>query len=197
MAKTEKSKGRSIRAAKARSAKMGEPDTGRQTGAPIRPMVSASDSDPIALLKADHREVKELFRQFEKEGGDAQKRDIAIAICTALKVHARLEEELFYPAAAALVDDPALIEEAQVEHASAKDLIAQIESGAPGEAFYDARVKVLSEYVLHHVAEEESEIFPQVRGSKRDLAALGQQMAVRKQELMLGFVVSNPVLGLA
>jgi hemerythrin superfamily protein len=154
-------------------------------------------ADAIALLEADHREVEDLFDQFEAATGDAQKRDLAIAICVALKVHARLEEELFYPAAYTALDDKSLIDEAQVEHASAKDLIAQIESGAPGEAFYDARVKVLSEYIDHHVTEEENEIFPQCRKSKLDLGALGALMAMRKQELMTGFVVSNPVLALS
>jgi hemerythrin superfamily protein len=155
------------------------------------------DADAISLLQADHREVEDLFEQFENASGDANKRDIAVSICVALKVHARLEEELFYPAAYAALDDKSLIEEAQVEHASAKDLIAQIEAGAPGEAFYDARVNVLAEYIDHHVTEEEDEIFPQVRNSKMDLAALGAKMALRKQELMTGFVVSNPILALS
>ncbi len=154
-------------------------------------------ADAIALLEADHREVERLFTQFEDATGDAQKRNLAIAICVALKVHARLEEELFYPAAYKVLDDKSLLEEAQVEHASAKDLIAQIESGAPGEALFDARVTVLAEYIDHHVTEEEEEIFPQCRKSKLDLAKLGAVMALRKQELMAGFTVSNPVLALS
>ena len=157
----------------------------------------ANGVDAVTLLQTDHREVAALFDEFENADGDATKRDIANAICVALKVHARLEEELFYPAAYAALDDKSLIDEAQVEHASAKDLIAQIESGAPGEAFYDARVRVLGEYIDHHVAEEEEEIFPQCRKSKMDLDALGALLAMRKQELMTGFVVSNPVLALS
>lgn len=153
--------------------------------------------DAIALLKADHREVAQLFKRFEKTNSNSDKRDIANAICVALKVHARLEEELFYPAAFSAVKDKRLIDEAQVEHASAKDLIAQIEAGAPGEAFYDARVKVLSEYIDHHVSEEESKIFPQCRSPKLDLQALGRTMTLRKQELMAGFTVSNPILALS
>lgn len=165
---------------------------------PAQPSLGTSEAvDAVALLEADHREVEELFAQFEEATGDAQKRDLAIAICVALKVHARLEEELFYPAAYTAIGDKSLLEEAQVEHASAKDLIAQIEAGAPGEAFFDARVKVLSEYIDHHVAEEENEIFSQCRKSKLDLAELGAVMAMRKQELMTGFVVSNPVLALS
>ena len=155
-----------------------------------------SANDAVALLEADHRQVEELFAKFEEASGDAQKRDLANAICVALKVHARLEEELFYPAAATVLSDLGLIEEAQVEHASAKDLIAQIEAGAPGEMLYDAKVKVLSEYVAHHVGEEEDEIFPQVRRGGLDLAALGERMLVRKNELMTGFTRSNPILGL-
>ncbi|MET0180379.1 MAG: hemerythrin domain-containing protein [Novosphingobium sp.] len=153
--------------------------------------------DAIALLEADHREVRALFEEFEQATGDADKRRLAIAICTALKVHARLEEDIFYPAAFAAIEDADLIGEAQVEHASARDLIAQIESGAPGEALYDARVRVLSEYIDHHVAEEEGEIFPQCRASGLDLDALGQLLAVRKHELSVGFTVSNPILALS
>jgi hemerythrin superfamily protein len=165
---------------------------------PGEPKIAAPEgADAIALLEADHREVEQLFERFEAAAGDADKRNLAVAICVALKVHARLEEELFYPAAYAVVGDKTLLDEAQVEHASAKDLIAQIEAGAPGEAFYDARVKVLAEYIAHHVAEEENEIFPQCRKRKLDLAALGAVMALRKQELMTGFVVSNPVLALS
>lgn len=153
--------------------------------------------DAIALLKADHREVEALFDRFEATSSDAEKRDLVNSICVALKVHARLEEELFYPAAFAVLSDKSLIDEAQVEHASAKDLIAQIEAGAPGEAFYDARVRVLAEYIDHHVTEEEDEIFPQCAGSKMDTKSLGALMKLRKQELMMGFSVSNPVLALS
>ena len=156
-----------------------------------------ANGDAIDILEADHREVEDLFARFANATGDAQKRDVAIAICSALKVHARLEEELFYPAAYAALGNKSLLEGAMVEHASAKDLIAQIESGAPGEAYYDARVKVLSEYINHHVKEEESEIFSQCRDSDLDLDALGAILAMRKQELMTGFFVSNPVLALS
>lgn len=124
-----------------------------QSSKPAKPSLApATAVDAVELLEADHREVEELFAQFEASESDADKRDLAIAICVALKVHARLEEEIFYPAAFAVLDDKSLLDEAQVEHASAKDLIAQIEAGAPGEAFYDARVKVLSEYIDHPTA---------------------------------------------
>lgn len=179
------------------SSKNGKGVRANKSSKTIKPDATPATGDAIAILEADHREVEDLFVQFEQSTGDANKRDIAVAICTALKVHARLEEELFYPAAFSVLDDKSLIAEAQVEHASAKDLIAQIESGAPGEAFYDARVKVLAEYIDHHVTEEEQEIFPKCRDSSLDLDALGAIMTLRKQELLAGFTVSNPVLALS
>lgn len=157
----------------------------------------AAAADAIALLEQDHREVADLFARYETAKGDGAKREIVNAICTALKVHARVEEDLFYPAAFAATKAAGLLQEAQVEHASAKDLIAQIEASSPGQPLFDARVKVLGEYIAHHVAEEEGELFPLCRKSKLDLAALGARMAARKQELMLGLTVSNPVLALA
>jgi hemerythrin superfamily protein len=176
-------------------AKLAKPNKSSKAGKPS--LAPAEAKDAIALLEADHREVEELFERFEQTTGDATKRDLANAICVALKVHARLEEELFYPAAFAAVKDKSLLDEARVEHASAKDLIAQIEAGAPGEALYDARVRVLAEYIDHHVMEEEDEIFPQCRAAKMDLEGLGRILALRKQELMAGFVVSNPILALS
>lgn len=159
------------------------------------PNAAMGGGNAIDLLEADHREVEGLFKKFEGASGDAEKRALAIGICTALKVHARLEEDLFYPAAAEAVEAD-LLQEAQVEHASAKDLISQIEMGAPGEALFDARVKVLSEYVAHHVEEEEGELFPRCRKGGLDLDALGRRMAFRKQELLIGLTMSNPVQGL-
>jgi len=182
--------------AKLKPSRARKPSAGKVSGAqgslPDGPAMNA-----LELLEADHRTVEELFSQFEDETSDAAKRDIAGAICVALKIHARLEEELFYPAIAKVLEDTSLVDEALVEHASAKDLIAQIEAGTPGEALFDARVKVLGEYVDHHVTEEEDEIFPQCRSANLDLDALGAAMASRRQELSLGFVVSNPVIGLA
>ena len=182
--------------AKKSPSKSAKPSTGKVSGIQGR-MPEVDGLDAVALLEADHRAVEQLFAAFEKASSDAEKRDIANGICVALKVHARLEEELFYPAAAKVLNDTSLVDEALVEHASAKDLIAQIEAGAPGQALFDARVKVLGEYIDHHVTEEEDEIFPQCRSSNLDLATLGAVMASRRQELSLGFVASNPVIGLA
>jgi hemerythrin-like domain-containing protein len=180
---------------KSKAAKKGV-DAPKSGGAGRPKLQPGTARDAIALLEADHRAVEQLFKQFEASTGDANKRDITNVICVALKVHARLEEELFYPAAFDAIEDKSLVGEAVVEHASAKDLIAQIEAGAPGEALYDAKVKVLSEYINHHVTEEEEELFPQCRASGMDIDALGQIMSLRKQELMAGFVISNPVLAL-
>ena len=148
--------------------------------------------DPIALLKADHREVKDMHAHFEKlaeEGAAASEREaLARRICAALRVHARIEEEIFYPAVKPVIDDDLLLPEAKVEHDSARDLIEQIESSSPKDELFDARVIVLGEYVQHHVKEEEREMFREVRASKElDLRALGKQMQARKEELMAGF----------
>jgi hypothetical protein len=150
---------------------------------------NSSRALPLALelLEADHRKVEGLFEQYEeeKESGEETKRPIAERICGELTVHAQVEEELFYPWLRENLDDAEmeLVEEALVEHASAKDLIAQLE-GAELDETYDAKVKVLSEYIKHHVQEEENEIFEQVSDMQEELDELGQQMAARKAELM-------------
>lgn len=159
---------------------------------------SSGTQDAVQMLTADHREVKSLFQDYQKlvdaEAEDQEKQALAQLICTLLTVHATVEEEVFYPAAEGAIKDSDLIDEANVEHASAKDLIAQIESGDPSDKFYDAKVKVLGEYVDHHVKEEEGELFPQCRKAKMDLSAIGAQMSQRKAELMsdLGMTEEDP-----
>lgn len=146
----------------------------------------ASD-DAIALLTADHKQVKKLFKDFEKLSGSddtTAKQELVEQICMALTVHAEIEEEIFYPAARAGIDDDDLLNEAEVEHASAKDLITQLKEMSAADAMYDAKVTVLGEYIEHHVAEEEGEMFPKVKKAKLDLAALGEQMTERREELM-------------
>lgn len=154
--------------------------TGRRT--------TASKNDAIKLLTADHKEVKALFKDYNKmaeKGADADERQaLAQKICLMLKVHTTIEEEIFYPAAREAIGDEDLLDEAVVEHASAKDLIAQIEGMSPDEDLYDAKVKVLGEYIEHHVKEEEGELFPEVKKSDADLAELGAEMATRKQALL-------------
>jgi hemerythrin-like domain-containing protein len=142
--------------------------------------------DAIALLTADHRQVSEMFKQFEGLGerAKASKKKLADQICTALRVHTQIEEEIFYPAVReASKDLEDMVDEAVVEHASAKDLIDQLEAADPEDELYDAKVKVLGEQIEHHVGEEEQEMFPKVRKLSLDLAALGQEMAERREEL--------------
>ena len=141
--------------------------------------------DAIKLLSADHREVEELFEKFEKASRDGTKEKIAKQICTELKIHAQIEEEIFYPALRGKISDDDL-DEAIVEHDGAKVLINDIEAGSPDDDFYDAKVKVLQEEIEHHVKEEEKQqdnIFAQARKTDVDLVALGEQLAARKQEL--------------
>lgn len=140
--------------------------------------------DAIKLLKADHKEAKTLFKQYEGLEDDAEKQALAEKICMALTVHAQIEEEIYYPATREAIDDDDLLDEAEVEHASAKQLIAEIRSMKAGDRLFDAKVTVLGEYINHHVEEEESEMFPESRDSDLDLKALGAQMAARKEELM-------------
>ncbi|HEX8626269.1 MAG TPA: hemerythrin domain-containing protein [Allosphingosinicella sp.] len=149
-------------------------------------MVTERKMDATHLLTEDHRKVEELFEQFEKADGDGRKEKLARQICTELKVHTMLEEEIFYPALRGKIEDDDL-DEAYVEHDGAKMLINEIEGGGPDDDFYEAKVKVLMEQVEHHVEEEEKSrgnLFQQARATDVDLEALGRQMAARKEELM-------------
>jgi hemerythrin superfamily protein len=149
----------------------------------------ADKPDAIALLKADHRTVEELFAKFEKASGDGAKEKIAKQICLELTVHTMLEEEIFYPACEGKVEEDDL-KEAYVEHDGAKVLMAEIEAGGPDDEYYDAKVKVLSEEIEHHVKEEEARmegIFAQARKSGLDMDALGDQLRARKEELTAKF----------
>ena len=148
----------------------------------------AAQSDATLLLTRDHAEVKKLFKEYEKladaEADGQERQELAAQICQMLTVHATIEEEIFYPAAREAEVESDLLDEAEVEHASAKELIAQIESMGPDDELYDAKVKVLGEYVNHHVQEEEGEMFPKCRKADIDLAELAQQLSERKAELM-------------
>jgi hypothetical protein len=138
----------------------------------------------IELLEEDHHEVEILFGEYAGLEDDAEKEALALKICLMLQVHAQIEEEIFYPEARKAISKPELVDEAIVEHASAKQLIAEIEAMEIGDNLRDAKVKVLGEQISHHVEEEESELFPEVEGSEMDLEALGQRMADRKTELL-------------
>ena len=145
--------------------------------------------DAVELLTRQHREVEDLFEQFEKLGDDAKdkKKKLAEEICNALTMHTMIEEEIFYPATRAAGGEEEetedMVDEAIVEHASAKDLIAQILDMDASDDLFDAKVKVLSELIEHHVQEEEGEMFPQARKAGLDLALLGQQIAERKAQI--------------
>ena len=144
--------------------------------------------DAIQLLTSDHAEVGALFKKYDKlaeaNAAATERQAHAEQICTLLTVHATIEEEIFYPAAREAEVEEDLLDEAEVEHASAKDLIAQIQSMSPDDELYDAKVTVLGEYVEHHVQEEEGEMFPKCRRAGMDLAGLATALAERKAELM-------------
>ena len=156
-------------------------------------MADTKTPDAVALLKADHRAVEELFEKFEKASGDATKQKIAEQICMELIVHAQIEEEIFYPACEGKVEED-LLKEAYVEHDGAKILIAEIEAGEPSDEYYDAKVKVLSEQIEHHVKEEEQRIegmFAQAKKAGLDMDALGEQLSARKAELVATYKKSG------
>ena len=142
-------------------------------------------TDAIALLKADHRQVEEWFEQFEKARDGDHRQQLATQICDALKVHATIEEEIFYPAFLAATGETDIHHEAEVEHNGAKKLIAEIEESSPDDEYFDAKVTVLSEMIKHHVKEEEQSdgMFSKARDSDMDLDALGEQLQARKSQL--------------
>jgi hemerythrin-like domain-containing protein len=148
----------------------------------------APAQDAVSLLSADHAEVKQMFENYrqlvEENADDEQRGELARNICAELGVHAEIEEEIFYPSMRESIDADLILDEAEVEHAAAKDLIEQIEDMDPGDALFDAKVLVLGEYIDHHVQEEETEIFPLAEKSGLDLDELGAELASRKRELM-------------
>jgi hemerythrin superfamily protein len=149
-------------------------------------MATEKYSDAIALLKADHRKVEDLFDKFEKANDDGRKQALAEQICNELKIHTTIEEEIFYPALGGKIEEDTL-NEAYVEHDGAKVLINDLMAGNPDDQFYDAKVKVLSEEIKHHVKEEEMRVegmFAQARDTGVDLVELRDRMLARKKELM-------------
>jgi hemerythrin superfamily protein len=163
-----------------------EPKTETKTAAATHTPAKARppSTDAIALLKADHEAVSQLFDEYEQSRSVANRKALVAGICTALTVHAQIEEEIFYPAVKAALKDKLLVPEATVEHAGMKDLIAQLEGLTPDGQAYDAKVKVLGEYVKHHVKEEQTEMFPKAKASTLDLTELGAQLAARKADLL-------------
>jgi hemerythrin-like domain-containing protein len=151
------------------------------------PARQAEAPEAITLLRADHKLVTKLFEEANKmKGASAKKKALVERICNELTVHTTIEEEIFYPAARAALKDGGMMDEALVEHDGAKKLIAQLRGVQAGDDMYDAKVKVLSEYIKHHVKEEQTEMFPKAHKTKMDMQALGEKMLARKQTLMAG-----------
>ena len=145
--------------------------------------------DAVALLRADHKRVAALYEQYENTRSQAKKKALVATICQELSIHAQVEEEIFYPAVKAALKDKELIPEATVEHASLKELIAQVKDKEPDGEMFDAKIKVMSEYTKHHVKEEQTEMFPKAQKTKLDMKSLGARIAARKEELL-----ANPEL---
>ena len=153
-------------------------------------MATRSTKDACDLLDADHKKVQKMFKEYEEltnsraRSAAQKKMDLARQICMELTVHTQIEEEIFYPALREALKDTDILDEATVEHQSAKDLIAQIEEAGEADDMFDAKVKVLGEYIQHHVKEEHAELFPRVSASSIDTQALGKRMQARKDELL-------------
>ena len=170
--------------AKTKAGRAGEPKSSRSPPPNRDKETQPASLSALELLEQDHREVEEWFDEYDelKDDGD-QKADLAEKICLALKVHAQIEEEIFYPQAREATKDNDLIDEAVVEHATVKNLIAEIEAMEVGEELYDAKMRVLGEMVKHHIKEEEDELFPELETARVDLNAVGKEIAERKEEL--------------
>ncbi|MCK9619204.1 MAG: hemerythrin domain-containing protein [Methylobacter sp.] len=145
---------------------------------------SAKDQDATALLRADHEHVSDLFEEYEDSRSSAKKKRIVEELCNELTVHAQIEEEIFYPAVKRALKDKELIPEARVEHDTLKGLIAQVEGEEPDGEMFDAKIKVMREYVKHHVKEEQDEIFPKAKSTDLDMMELGAKLSERKEELL-------------
>jgi len=156
---------------------------------------SAAGPDAIALLKADHKRVAALYAQYEAARSSSKKKALVATICQELSIHAQVEEEIFYPAVKAALKDKELVPEATVEHATLKELIAQVKDKEPDGEMFDAKIQVMSEYTKHHVKEEQTEMFPKAQKTRLDMNALGAQIAARKEELLAnpGLMEKPPV----
>lgn len=156
---------------------------GSKSRSTARKTASSGQKDAIQLLKADHREVEKLFRDFQKASGEDRKTQLARKICMELMIHTQVEEELVYPVSREFLKDDEIVNEAVVEHQAAKDLIEQIQGMDASDDMFDAKVQVLQEQIEHHVEEEEKEYFPKLQKTDMDLKAIGEQIMRRKKEL--------------
>lgn len=171
--------------AKTRAARNAERKSGRSQAANRKKASSGAAQNAFDVLEKDHREVEEWLDEYDElEGDERRKGELAKEICLALTVHAQIEEEIFYPAARDATGDDDLIDEAVVEHAAVKQMIAEIEKMKPGQELYDAKMRVLGEMVKRHIREEEEELFPELQSAKMDLDVVGEKLTERKEELM-------------
>jgi hemerythrin-like domain-containing protein len=172
--------------AKTKAGRTAERKSSRSQTASRKGETNAVSMNAIDLLEKDHREVEEWFDEYDEleDHDDGRKSELAEKICFALKVHTQIEEEVFYPQARKATKDNDLLDEAVVEHATAKKLIAEIEDMEVGDELYDAKIRVLGEMVKQHIKEEEDELFPEVQSAKMDIDSLGKELAERKEELM-------------
>jgi hypothetical protein len=145
---------------------------------------SSKAQDATALLKTDHEQVSNLFIEYQQTDSKTKKKQLAEQICNELTVHAQIEEEIFYPAVKQALKDKELIPEARVEHATLRALISEVRGEEPGGEMFDAKIKVMQEYVQHHVKEEQNEMFPKAKATDLDMMELGSKMSQRKQELL-------------
>jgi hemerythrin superfamily protein len=171
--------------AKTKAGRAAERKSDRSQAASPKSEASNQSMNAFDLLEQDHRQVEKWFDEYDEiEDEDDRKSELAEKICLALKVHTQIEEEIFYPRAREATKDDNLLDEAVVEHATAKNLIAEIEDMEVGDDLYDAKIRVLGEMVKQHIKEEEDELFPEMQSAKVDIDALGKELAKRKQELM-------------
>jgi Hemerythrin HHE cation binding domain len=173
------------RPAKTRASRTAERKTSRAAASNRKKETRATAPNAFDVLEQDHREVEGWFDEYDElQDDDDGKAELAEKICLALKVHAQIEEEIFYPQARAASNDNDLIDDALVEHATVKNLIAEVESMEVGEDLYDAKIRVLGEMVKQHIKEEEEELFPEIGSTDIDIDELGKELAQRKDELM-------------
>jgi hemerythrin superfamily protein len=171
--------------AKTKASRDAERKSSRSRPSAKKSQTAAADINAFDLLEQDHREVEEWLDEFdEMKQGDKRKSELAEKICLALKVHAQIEEEIFYPRAREATKDGDLIDEAIVEHATVKNLAGEIEKMKVDDDLYDAKMRVLGELVKRHLREEEEELFPELQSAKMDLDAVGKELAERKAKLM-------------
>jgi hemerythrin superfamily protein len=172
--------------AKTKANRTAERKSSRSQGASRNKERQQASRNAFDVLEEDHREVEEWFDEYDelKDSDEDRRAELAEKICLALKVHAQIEEEIFYPRAREAAKDDDLIDEAIVEHATVKNMIAEIEEMDVGEELYDAKIRVLGEMVKRHIREEEEELFPELQSAKMDLDAVGKELAERKEELM-------------